>query len=113
MIRMFFLRLGVNQDVVNEHYYKLVKLFHEHLVHKIHEIGGGISQSECHDQQLVESIASGKSRLGHILGTYLQLVIARAEVNFRKYTCSLKLIKKIVNSREGYLFFMVTSFRER
>jgi hypothetical protein len=33
---------GVDQDVVNEDYNKLIQLFHKYLIHKIHEKAGAL-----------------------------------------------------------------------
>jgi hypothetical protein len=37
---MIFATLGVDKDVVNEDYDKLIQLFHKYLIHKVHEKGG-------------------------------------------------------------------------
>jgi hypothetical protein len=37
---MILVTLGVDKDVVNEDYDKLIQLFHKYLIHKIHEKGG-------------------------------------------------------------------------
>jgi hypothetical protein len=43
---MLFLVLGVNQNIINEHHYELVKLGHENRIHEIHEIGRSIGEPE-------------------------------------------------------------------
>jgi hypothetical protein len=63
---MFFFCLGVNQNVVNENHNKLIQLLHEHLIHEIHEIGGGIHKSKGHNGILIESIPGAKHCLGNI-----------------------------------------------
>jgi hypothetical protein len=43
---MFIFILGEYQDVVEEHYHKLVQIFHEDFVHQVHEVGRCIGQSK-------------------------------------------------------------------
>ena len=42
MVLVIFLTLGVDEDVVNKDYEKLIQLLHEYFVHKVHEEGGCI-----------------------------------------------------------------------
>jgi hypothetical protein len=44
MFLMFFLILGVDQDVINEYHDKLVQLKHEHGVHQVHEMCRSIGE---------------------------------------------------------------------
>jgi hypothetical protein len=37
---MIFSTLGVDKDVVDEDYDKLIQLFHKYLIHEVHEKGG-------------------------------------------------------------------------
>jgi hypothetical protein len=46
MFVMLFFIVGEYQDIVDEHYHKLVQIFHEYSVHQIHEVGRGIGQSK-------------------------------------------------------------------
>jgi hypothetical protein len=39
---MLFCILGEYQNVINEHYHKLVQVLHEDFVHQVHEVGKGI-----------------------------------------------------------------------
>jgi hypothetical protein len=39
MVLMHFSALRVDENVVNEDYDKLIQLFHEYLVHEVHEEG--------------------------------------------------------------------------
>jgi hypothetical protein len=43
---MLLLILGIYKNVINEHYYKLVEVVHEHAVHQIHEVSQRIRQAE-------------------------------------------------------------------
>jgi hypothetical protein len=46
MFLVLCFRLGVNQNIVDENHNKLIQVFHEHLIHEVHEIGWGIHESE-------------------------------------------------------------------
>jgi hypothetical protein len=93
MFCMLFLGLGIDQDVVNEHHYKLVEELHEHLIHEIHEVGGGIGQAERHYGVLKHTVASGEGGLGNIGFTGLQRMISSAEINLGEHLGSIQLIK--------------------
>jgi pyoverdine/dityrosine biosynthesis protein Dit1 len=41
---MFFLILGVDQDVINEYNDKLDQLWHEHRIHQVHEMCRSIGE---------------------------------------------------------------------
>ena len=64
---MFFLALGVDQDVIDKNDNKLVKEFHEHLVHHIHEVCWCIGQTKWHHGILIQSIPCGESCLRYVL----------------------------------------------
>jgi hypothetical protein len=49
MLCMLFFILGINQDVVDENYYKLVQLRHKDRIHEVHEKCGSICEAERHD----------------------------------------------------------------
>jgi hypothetical protein len=46
MLLMLLLILGIYKNVINEHYYKLVEVVHEHAVHQVHEVSWCSRQSE-------------------------------------------------------------------
>jgi hypothetical protein len=79
---MFFHTLRIYQNVINEHHDKLVQLQHENRVHEIHEVCRCIRQPKGHDKILIETISCSEDCLGYIFVTNLDLVIARAEINF-------------------------------
>jgi hypothetical protein len=64
MIGVFFLALGIDENIIDKDHDKFIELRHEHGVHEVHEVGGSISESERHDQELVKTITSGKAVLG-------------------------------------------------
>jgi hypothetical protein len=53
MFRMIFQIFRVDQNVINEDHYELVKLFHENRVHEIHEVCWCIGKTKRHDQILI------------------------------------------------------------
>jgi hypothetical protein len=66
MFLMLFFYPGVNQNIVDEDHIKVTEVPHEHLIHEIHEIGGGIRKSDGDHGILVESIPDAKHYLGNI-----------------------------------------------
>src|ERR1043165_768985 len=50
---MFFVRLGVYQNIIQINHDKLVEVFHEYIVHQSREGGWGIRQAKGHDGVLV------------------------------------------------------------
>jgi hypothetical protein len=66
MLCMLFFGLGVYQDVIDEHHYKLVEDLHEYLIHEVHEIGRGIGQAEGHYGVLKQAVMSSEGDLGNI-----------------------------------------------
>jgi hypothetical protein len=38
MFLMLLLILEIYENIINEHYYELVEVVHEHTVHQIHEV---------------------------------------------------------------------------
>jgi hypothetical protein len=50
---MFFLTLRVDQYVIDEHHDELVQILHKKLVHHIHKVCWGISQSKRHHRILI------------------------------------------------------------
>src|ERR1041385_85327 len=50
---MFFIILGVYQDIIQINHDELVEIFHEYIVHQPRESGWGIGQAKVHDGVLV------------------------------------------------------------
>jgi pimeloyl-CoA synthetase len=46
MLRMLLFTLGIDQDVINKDYDKLVQLRHEYGVHQVHEMCRSIGESK-------------------------------------------------------------------
>jgi hypothetical protein len=95
---VFFHSLRIYKNVINEYHDKLVQLWHEDIVHEIHEVCWRICQSKRHHKILIETISYSESHLGYIFDTNLDLVIAGAEINFGEHLCSLWLIEQDVDA---------------
>jgi hypothetical protein len=93
MFGMFFFVLGINQDIINKDYHKLVQVRHKDLVHEIHENGWCISQSKWYDQILMISVPGHKSCLWNVLLLDLNLVVSGSKIYLGKYFGSPDLIK--------------------
>src|SRR6185295_20161364 len=100
---MLCLRLGKDQNIINEDHHEDIQIIHENLVHQVHEESRGISQAERHDRVLIQPVLAGECRLRNILGTDPQLKITRTQINLREYTSTSKQIKKILNT--GHILF--------
>jgi hypothetical protein len=48
MFLMFSIILGINQNVIDEYHDELIKIFHKHIVHHIHEVDWCIGQAKRH-----------------------------------------------------------------
>lgn len=81
MLTIFCLVLGVNQDAVNVHQDKALKVVLEHLVHKALEYGGGIDQAIQHNVVLVVPHWCYKSCLPLVPHLYPNEIISVAEVS--------------------------------
>ncbi|CAA0834321.1 Unknown protein, partial [Striga hermonthica] len=73
---------GIDQNVVDEHNDELVLERMKDPIHKVHENGRGIVESERNDYKLIVAITGTKSSLRNIRLPDLQLMIARTQVNF-------------------------------
>ena len=58
VLLMFFIGLGVDEDVINKHDDELIQVLHENQIHEVHEVYWCISQSEGHNNILVQTITS-------------------------------------------------------
>ena len=101
MLMMFLLTLGIYQDVINEDDHKRIEVLAEHPVHQIHEHSWRIRESKRHHKKFKMTISGSKSSLCHIVFPNLQLMIARFQINLGKNHRPLKLIKQVINAREG------------
>jgi hypothetical protein len=102
---MIFAILGVDKDIVNEDYDKLIQFFHEYLIHEVHEKGGCVRQSERHYCELILSVLGDKCSLLNICFLDSQLVITEPQVYLGEIFGPLKLVEEVVDSREWVLVF--------
>jgi hypothetical protein len=68
--------LGINEVIINEYHYELVQLIHEYGVHKVHEIGRCICETEGHHQKIIETISGGERHFWNVTWSNLYLMIA-------------------------------------
>jgi hypothetical protein len=54
MFGVIFLALRIDENIIDKDHDKFIKLCHEHRVHEVHEVGGGISESERRYQEHVK-----------------------------------------------------------
>ena len=72
-------------------------------IHYVHEVCGSIRESKGHHSELKLPIPSHESCLWNITLSNLHLMIARSEINLGDILGSSKLIKQIINPRQGVL----------
>jgi hypothetical protein len=94
---MFFLILGVHQDVINEYHNELVQFRHEYRIHQVHEMCRSIGESKRHIQILIQPVPGGEYGLRDIFRMDLDLIITQTKVNLEEDLSTNKLIKKNVN----------------
>jgi hypothetical protein len=95
---MFFLTLGIDDNIIDEDHDKFVELRHEHGVHEVHEVRWGIRETKGHYQELVKTITSGESSFRNVTSSNFDLMITRMKVNLREDFGSSQLIKKNIDS---------------
>src|SRR6185312_9019818 len=78
---MLCLRLGKDQNIINEDHHEDIQIIHENHVHQVHEESRGISQAERHDCVHIQPILAGECHLRNILRTNPQLKITRTQIN--------------------------------
>jgi hypothetical protein len=105
MFGVFFLALGIDENIIDKDHNEFIELRHEHGVHEVHEVGWGIGESERHYQELVKTITSGKNGFRNVARSNLDLVVARMKVDFREDFGTSQLIKKNIDSRKRVFVF--------
>jgi hypothetical protein len=94
---MFSFALGVNKYTIDEHYNELVQILHKVLVHQIHIVGRGFSQSKRHHRILIQTIPQNEGSLQNVTFSYLQLILSRSNIDLREHTRTMELTKQIIN----------------
>jgi hypothetical protein len=110
---MFFLALGIDENIIDKDHDEFVELRHKHGVHEVHEVGWGIRETKGHYQELVKTITSGESGFGNVTRSNLDLVITGTKINLREDFGSSQLIKRTSIRGREYLFLMVTALSGR
>jgi hypothetical protein len=103
MLRMLLFTLGIDQDVINKDYDKLVQLRHEYGVHQVHEMCRSISESKRHNQILLQLIPGREGSLRNIFRTDLDLMITRMKINLSKDSYIDKLMKENIDAGQWIL----------
>jgi hypothetical protein len=103
MFFVLFFILSVDQYIIDEHYDKLVQILHKDLVHQIHKVGRGFSQSKIHYRILVQTIPQNEDSLRKVTLSYLQLILSQSNIDLRECTRIAELIKQIINLRQHLL----------
>ncbi|KAG4202126.1 hypothetical protein ERO13_A05G328108v2 [Gossypium hirsutum] len=97
VLRMLYLILGVNQDVVNEYNDKLIQIWPKDSIHEVHKYVRRIRQPKQRDKKFVMNIPCSKSCLRYIRFFNPQLIIARPQVYLRKHGGSSQLVEQNLN----------------
>ena len=74
MLRMFFLILGIKQDIIDEYHHELIQVFMEYTIHQIHEYSWSIRQTKQHHHKLEMPVPGSKCRLRYIIVGNSQLI---------------------------------------
>jgi hypothetical protein len=98
---MFFLALGIDENIIDKDQDEFIELCHKHRVHEVHEVGWGICETKRHYQELVKTITSGESGFRNVTRSNLDLMITRTKVNLREDLGSSQLIEKNIDSGKG------------
>jgi hypothetical protein len=72
---MLLLILRIYEDIINEHHYQLVDVFHERAIHQVNEESWHIRQTEGHDGELIKSILGDKCGLRYVRRSDLELMV--------------------------------------
>ena len=96
MILVLFYARRLDQDIINEHHYKLIKKRLEDSVHKVHEHRWSIGQPKRHHQELIVTISCSESYLCHISFTDPDLMVTGPQVNLREHLSILQLVKQVI-----------------
>jgi hypothetical protein len=97
VLLIFFLILGVDQDVINEYHNELVQLWHEHRIHQVHEMRRSIGESKRYDQIFIQPVSGGECCFRYVFWTDLDLMVAWSEVYLGENLSTSQLIKHDIN----------------
>lgn len=97
---MLLIGFGLDKDIIEIDYHKLVEILHENVVHQTRESGRSICEAKRHDGVFVEAITSFEGCLGYVLFADFDLVITASQIHLREHSCTRKLIKELVDARK-------------
>ncbi|KAK4729652.1 hypothetical protein R3W88_022640 [Solanum pinnatisectum] len=98
MVHMLILTSRIDQNIINKHNYKHIKVLSKHPIHQVCECHRSFSQPKRHYQKLIMTISSSKSHLRNVIFFHPKLVITRLKINLREITFPLKLVKQVIYS---------------
>ncbi|GBG63091.1 hypothetical protein CBR_g36577 [Chara braunii] len=96
---------GVGMDLRWTEKNRVLKEVLEHRVHSRLESGGGITETERHDDKLIVPKTRTKSGLGLVLLGYADLVISATKIDLREEMVIGKAVKQIIHARHGIVVF--------
>ena len=82
MVLVFFLRVGVDEDVVEVHQYTNIEQVAKDVIHEVLESGGCIGKSKRHYAPFEGAVASPESCLSFVTLSDLDQMVGMPEVNF-------------------------------
>ena len=103
MILMFLLKMGVDQNVVNEDHDKMIQVGLEYPMHEIHECCWGIRQSKGHHYELKVPIPRPERSLRDISLPNSQLLVSSVKIYLGVDSRPSQLIKQVINPRKWIL----------
>jgi hypothetical protein len=80
VIYMLLLTLRIYENIIHEHHHKLIKIIHEHTVHKIHEERWRIHHTKRHHCELIQPIIGGKCCFEYIGRSDSELMITLPQI---------------------------------
>jgi len=89
MTNIFVSILGVYQNVMDKHHYKLVQIGFETLIDRIHRGYGSIGQAKEHHHEFVMTIFGFKWEFGDVFKVMSRLLLLNCQVKFEKDFCFL------------------------
>ncbi|KAG6894805.1 hypothetical protein C0993_010721 [Termitomyces sp. T159_Od127] len=102
MIVIFLQQVQVDQDVVQVHNDKDIIYVVEDAVHEVLEGGRGVDHSKGHHEILEEAIAGAEEGGFPFMSQgYVDIVVAKAEVNLSIYFSTAEAVNKVTDEEEG------------
>jgi hypothetical protein len=93
----------VDQNVIKKHKHKPAEVGAEHIIHQRLEGGGGVGESEHHDQEFDVAMVRPKCHFGNVLRVHLHLVVTTAKVELGEVLRPLELIQELVDDQDWKL----------